>query len=218
MKKSFIVGSIALLLGSISPFTMQAQADGPTATQQINMTVGGSSLIAVDGGEVGLTLSAGATTAGQSLLTNSVNANSRLRVSSYTTSTGVEVKNKISAKITAGDLYQSHTKLYVRLLAPTVTNLSNFVNYSTAGGTLQNQGNAEPDPVSGDVFPEDGAIIGTSTSSTNPEVTLVNNIGFCWSGTAPGDGYQIQYTYAPTNTGGTQARSVTITYTIAADI
>lgn len=218
MKKSFIVGSIALLLGSFSPFIMQAQSDGPTATQQINMTVGGSSLIAVDGGAVGLTLSAGATVAGQSLLSNSVNANSRLRVSSYTTSTGVEVKNKISAKITTGDLYESHTKLYVRLLAPAAANLSNFVNYSTAGGTLQNQGNAAPDPVSGAVFPEDGAIIGTSTSSTNPEVTLVNNIGFCWSGTAAGDGYQIQYTYAPTNTGGTQARSVTITYTIAADI
>lgn len=211
------MGSIALLLSSFSPLIVFA-VDGPVATQQINMSVGGSSLIAVDGGPIGLSLDASADEAGESLLSNSHDETARLRVSSYiTTPAGGEQNNKITAKITTGDLYQSHTKLYVRLLAPTGPNLSNFVNYSTAGGTLQNQGNAEPDDF-GNTYPVDAAIIGTSTSSTKPEVILVRNIGFCWSGTDHDDGYIIQYTYAPTNTGGPQARSVTITYTIAADI
>lgn len=172
MKKSFIVGSIALLLGSFSPLFVSA-ADGVAAIQQINMTVGGSSLIAVDGPleGVGLSLTSGATTAGASLLTRSVNTASRMRVSSYTTA---GAKNKITATITEGTMAGTNTKLYVRFLTP--ANQTAFVNYGSAN-SLKNTGNV---PEAGGFVPEDGAKIGDN-SGDDFVVTLVDNMGFCWS-------------------------------------
>lgn len=221
MKKlKFSITIIALaLLGTSTAF---AQADGLTSTQQVNLTVGGSSLIRADGA-VSLSLSAGATQAGQSLLARSVDASSRLKISSLTSMSGdvpaVELKNKITAKITTGTLNLTHTRLFLRLLTP--TSPTNFINYPGLT-SLNNQGNQTV--LVGEVsqtLPVDGALLGTSASATNNEVTLAHAVGFCWSGTGPDDGFAIEYTYASTNDGTTQAPAggaLTITYTIAADI
>lgn len=213
LKFSISIVALALLYSST------AFADGLTSTQQVNLTVGGSSLIKASGA-VSLSLSAGATEAGQSLLARSVDASSRLKISSLTSmsadATPVEIKNKITAKISTGTLNLTHTRLFLRLLAP--TSPTNFINYS---GTLNNQGNQTVTVGTVEqILPVDAALLGTSASAVNSEVTLANAIGFCWSGTGTDDGYQIEYTYASTNDGTTQAPAggaLTITYTIAAD-
>lgn len=210
MKKILFAGLALLLLGLFLPTTALA-VDGLTSTQQVNMTVGGSSLIGITGGTVDLSLTAGATVAGQSLLKNTSNNDTRLRMSSYVTDGGP--KNKITAKVTAGSLYKKYTKLYLRLTPPSETGI--FINYDGAGGDLKNQGNEE------DGFPVDAAIIAGNDLSTNPDILLVDDIGFCWTGTAidhADAGYTIEYTYASVTGGTPQNAEVTITYTIATDV
>lgn len=209
----FVSAMILLSVGSVS-----AQ-DTKNSVQQVNLTVGGSSMIKAVG-NVSLSLSAGATQAGQSLLARSVDNTSRLRISSLTTTTlGVETKNQVTAKIReAGALYLTHTRLFLRLLDPSAP--TNFINYGTAGGSLKNSSNQ--DVTVGTItqtLPVDGALLGTSADAANKEVLLANNIGFCWSGIESGDGYVIEYTYASTNDGTSQVPTggaVTVEYTIAA--
>lgn len=200
------------MIGLFLPSLVFAE-DGLSTTQQVNMTVGGTSLIGITGGTVDLSLTAGATQAGQSLLKNSKNDLTRLRISSYVTGTG---KNKITAKATTGSLYQTYTKLYLRLKEP--SNTGAFINYDDAGGDLKNQGDQQKDE-SGLVFPVEEALITDHETEQNPELLLVDNIGFCWSGTGSTDGYVVEYTYGSIAGGGTpKSSNVEITYTIAADI
>lgn len=211
MKKNFSIGCALLMIGLFLPSLVFAE-DGLSTTQQVNMTVGGTSLIGITGGTVDLSLTAGATQAGQSLLKNSKNDLTRLRISSYVTGTG---KNKITAKATTGSLFSTYTKLYLRLKEP--ENTTAFINYEDAGGDLKNQGNQVANEF-GLVFPVDDALITDHATSQNPELLLVDNIGFCWSGTGSTDGYVVEYTYGSIEGGTPKSSSVTITYTIAADI
>jgi len=211
MKKIFSIGCALLMIGLFLPSLVFAE-DGLSTTQQVNMTVGGTSLIGITGGTVDLSLTAGATQAGQSLLKNSSNNLTRLRISSYVTGTG---KNKITAKATTGSLFGTYTKLYLRLKEP--ENTTAFINYEDAGGDLKNQGNQGANEF-GLVFPVDDALITDHETSQNPDLLLVDNIGFCWSGTGSDDGYVVEYTYGSIAGGTPKSSNVTITFTIAADI
>jgi len=73
------------------------------------------------------------------------------------------------------------------------------------------------EPNSNFVYPESkGTLKGQQLLSNETDITLVEEIGTCWSGKAEGDGYVIKYTYkaipmAPI----LKSAAITITYTIS---
>jgi hypothetical protein len=204
MKKNSIFFSIVLAVGLLGSQVALAQ-DGPTTTQDIQLTVDGSALLKVTSGTneggttVKLTL-AGASEAGAAISSVSENVLTRLKISSL--AGDADGSRRITAMVTTGTLENSKTKLSVQLLAPTAASLSNFVNFATEGGT---------------VF---GSLqtISDNDGNTSAAVEMVGGIRTCWSGTAVDDGYQIHYKYEATG-GGTPVKSnVTVTYTIEADV
>lgn len=205
MKNGLVVLSVVVAAFVLS--TNLIYADGVASTQAVTMTVEGSSLIRVDGGAVELSLQ-GAATAGAAVTAVATSSNTRLSLSSLTkidAVTSIESKNTISAQITStATMYGSNTELYLRLLEP--ANLSHFINYDPAGNGLTNPGATAPA----------GALFVCNQTGCSP-ITLVSNIGTCWSGTALNDGYVIEYTYKTTGAGAPQNRSITVTFTIASE-
>lgn len=73
------------------------------------------------------------------------------------------------------------------------------------------------EPNSNFVYPESkGTLKGQQLLSNETDVTLVEEVGTCWSGKAEGDGYVIKYTYkAIPRALIFKSASITITYTIS---
>jgi len=196
MKTKSIVYCFVLALGFLGAQTASA-ADGPTTTQNLNLTVSGSALLSVTGGTVGLSLT-GATQAGAEVTPIAENQASRLKISSL--SGGGTTGRSITASVTTGTLVGKRTSLSVQLLPPTVASRDNFINYATEGGAL---GALQ-------VVADNAAVAGA--------ITLVTGIKTCWSGILPDDGYQIKYKYMSTGGGTPLAASLTVTYTIGDDL
>lgn len=189
MKKQLILLCSALILGI---FTTQ-KANAQTATQNLTLTVSGSSLLAVDGGTIGLSLG-GATQAGDPVGAG-IDGTSRLRITSLTDE---GFNRTIDAQITS--LTNAITNEAVTNMTATNTTLSVLLG----------------DPNSNFNYPENG---GTSTLQfldTPSALPIRQGITTCWSGTSlvSKDGYPINYTY---ERNGSNPKSVklTITYTIS---
>lgn len=193
MKKNSILICFALTIGALLPGNMKAQVgpSGSTASQVVNLQVSGAALLAVEGGEFSLSL-AGAGVAGEALDKTATNSASRLRISSLVKDAE---KNKITAQINTAtvDMTTTNTTLTVWLGDPN----GNFHNFDTEGGTLKTK--AEVTPLSTTAQP------------------IATGIKTCWSGTASGDGYILNYEYASTGAGTPKSTKLTIMYTILAD-
>lgn len=186
---------IALLLLGIVVRAQNPGASSGTVTQNLNLKVDGSALLAIyntnanAGNSTAISMSlTGASEAGATVYSEATNSDTRMRISSL-------VENGKTRNITASispNLNNTGTELYVNLTKPT-----NFQPSSNNGGTS-----------AGDINLTDGS-----------NKTLVSGITTCWSGTATYDGYTVTYRYLPV--AGTTyliSRSVVVTYTITAEM
>jgi hypothetical protein len=126
MKKNSMAICLVLVIGFLMSQSINAQTvgeSGTSATQNVSLTVDGSALLAVVGGDVSMSLG-GATQAGAAIASSSTDNTSRLRISSLVESGNFR---KISGSISA-DLVG--TTLSVNLIKPT-----NFQPTSANGGT-----------------------------------------------------------------------------------
>ena len=194
MKKAFLLKVVVLLALISTPLLLIAETVGPsggTAAQDIKLTVEGKALIAIVNtvaANTNISLSlAGATVAGEAMVTVTTNSDSKLRISS-------SVEDGTTRKITA--------QIFPAL---TATNTELFV-------TLVNPGDFLPDPLNGGAGTgEKNLTDGTAA------LEVVTGIKTCWSGIEPSSGYGVTYRYAKKAgstfwTSGT----TTVTYTITA--
>jgi len=204
MKNQSIVVALAIVMTVLMPNHLLAQVVPMTQEQTVTMSVSSSALIKVvnmDGSgstNVSLTLG-GPAQAGMAVTPVTENTSTRLRMSSL--ATGPLDKREITAVITgAVDMQYSKTKLQLELAPPAPANSGNFINYDP-------DGNGETGLQT----------LGDDTGNADA-VTLVSDIQTCWTGTEPGDGYIIRYVYQTDGLGTPTARTVTVTFTIQAQV
>lgn len=184
----------ALSFASVSAYAqVQVGPSATTATQDINLNVDGSALLAVvnttpsaTGTGISMSLT-GATVAGAAILDQTMNNLTRLRISSLVESGKTR---KISAKISES-LLNSGTELYVGLERP-----STFEPLAANGGETAGE-----------------------KQLTTADVDVITGIKTCWSGTGDTDGYIVTYRYAKQDDATfLQSKEITVTYTISAEL
>ena len=130
MKKSSLVLCITLIMGFIMPFNAMGIDDG-VESSTLTLSITPTAQISIVTNPTFNMALGGATQAGAAVSSSSINATSRLRISSLVDQTPLNIKAQIGAPIT-----DTHTELLVQLGTPN----GNFVNILNKGdlATVQN--------------------------------------------------------------------------------
>jgi hypothetical protein len=190
---TYLLLIVAAFSVSISLYAQNPGNSSTTVTQNINLKVNGSALLAIYNSASGATSTAinmslsGASQAGAAMEDQTTNSDTRLRISSLVESGKTRT---ITAQINSS-LTSSGTQFFVTLTRP-----ASFLPVAANGGTTA----AEQE----------------LTDATIK--TVVTGISTCWSGIGATDGYTVTYRYAKTSGATTlQSKNIIITYTISGE-